>query len=72
MNKGNTQVQTAVRLLLEYLLERKETLRAAIALQRVGDNDDKDAHVSKAGCHSGSSADSSGSSAAPGSSSTNS
>lgn len=70
MKRENIQLQAAVRLLLEYLLEQKETLKAAIAMQRVGNNDDKSVQVSKAGCHSASSSDSSGSPAAPGSSNT--
>lgn len=70
MKRGNIQLQAAVRLLLEYLLEQKEALKAAIAMQRMGNKDDKRVHESKAGCHSVSSSDSSGSPAAPGSSNT--
>ena len=53
MKRESIQVQTAVRLLLEYLLEQKETLMAAIAVQGVDDSDDKSAHTIKTGCHSG-------------------
>ncbi len=70
MKRENIQLQTAVRLLVKYLLEQKETMKAVIALQRVGDSDDKNVPASTTGCHSVSSSDSSGSSAAPGASNT--
>lgn len=70
MKSESIQIQTAVRLLLEYLFEQKEILKAAIAVQRVDNADDKSVHAIETVHHSVSSSELSASSGAPGSSNT--
>ena len=70
MKRENIQLQTAVRLLLEYLLEQKETLKAAIAVQHADASDDKSGHTSRTEDYSLLPSNSSDSSAVPGSSNT--
>lgn len=70
MKKENIQIEMAVRLLLEYLLEQRENLMAAIVAQHFEGNGDKSTQISKTRCHSTSSSDSTCSSCVPGSSNT--
>ena len=55
MNRANLQMQTAVSLLLAYLLEQKEFLQRVIDEQKVTDKDKPDSPSGESASHSASS-----------------